>query len=350
MYFKDDTIRLTRAVPELQLPEHAEGNVTRVLPVEDGSGVEAKFYTGAGAVSATLPSDAFELALSHVGGSTSVFLALGKPLAETIEPAMHAMLDHDFQMREGLNVIRLHYNREDRFWKQQERIADPTGAHVVTSAHSWDGCVVAFSGPERYLLEFRLHGRWQPFVLLHQRFETYAEQCRRTAPAMSFLRVLLNLRAALDAHCCAAPIAGNWLMDESWDSLLQEPYFPDLFLIPLSKVPSQLPVLFRACPMQNEQAILTALPVKFAPHDDPIERTERELKLNRLRVCKALGEKAYDQMYETSASASAMYSDAKDAYHDAIRLAEELELKEESTALSKRLEHIKAVFRNQFSR
>jgi hypothetical protein len=64
---------------------------------------------------------------------------------------------------------------------------------------------------------------------------------------------------------------------------------------------------------------------------------------------KALGEKYYDRMYESSRGANHCYSNAKDAFSDAISLAAELEMKEEAEALSKRLEHIKAVFRNQFS-
>ena len=78
-------------------------------------------------------------------------------------------------------------------------------------------------------------------------------------------------------------------------------------------------------------------------------RTEAELKRNRLRQLQALGEKYYDSMYENSRGANRCYSNAKDAFSDAISLATELEMKEEAKALSKRLEHIKAVFRSQFS-
>ncbi len=97
--------------------------------------------------------------------------------------------------------------------------------------------------------------------------------------------------------------------------------------------------------------MLTALPVKFSPGEIGYEREERDLKLNALRACKALGEKAYDQMYDahSGSAATACYSDAKEAFYEAIRLADELELVQESAELSKRLEHIKAVFRSQFS-
>jgi hypothetical protein len=56
-------------------------------------------------------------------------------------------------------------------------------------------------------------------------------------------------------------------------------------------------------------------------------------------------------MYEASSGSAATgcYSDAKEAFHDAIREARELGLEAEARALEARLEHIKAVFRSQFS-
>ena len=140
-------------------------------------------------------------------------------------------------------------------------------------------------------------------------------------------------------------------MDESWNSLLQPPYFPDLFIIPEEKLPSPVPSPFRSQTLVDGRAIMTTLPVKFSPADDPVHRSERELKLDQLRACTALGEKAYDQMYDahSASHAGALYSDAKEAFYDAIRLASELGLSEESAALEKRLQHIKAVFRSQFA-
>jgi hypothetical protein len=63
----------------------------------------------------------------------------------------------------------------------------------------------------------------------------------------------------------------------------------------------------------------------------------------------ALGEKAYSDMYDvTSYSAGGYYSDAKAAFHDAIRTARDLELADEARALESRLAHIQEVFRSQF--
>ena len=64
----------------------------------------------------------------------------------------------------------------------------------------------------------------------------------------------------------------------------------------------------------------------------------------------ALGEKAYDDMYESHDQHAAMvcYCDAKDAYYDAIGLARKLGLGEEAGKLEERLLHIKAVYRSQF--
>jgi len=80
--------------------------------------------------------------------------------------------------------------------------------------------------------------------------------------------------------------------------------------------------------------------------------TEREEKLARMEALKAFAEQAYDDLYEkahSSSAATGYYSTAKEALHDAIRIANELGLTEESAKLIARLEHIKAVFRSQFT-
>jgi hypothetical protein len=84
---------------------------------------------------------------------------------------------------------------------------------------------------------------------------------------------------------------------------------------------------------------------------DMLDEAELKARLEQLAHLKAMGEKAYDDMYEahSPSSATACYSDAKERYYDAIGLANRLGLKEESEALSARLAHIKAVFRGQFT-
>ncbi len=81
------------------------------------------------------------------------------------------------------------------------------------------------------------------------------------------------------------------------------------------------------------------------------DETERASQLEQLERLKALGEKYYDDMYEahSSSGATACYSDAKECFHDAIGLARRLGMEEEVSSLEKRLAHIKAVFRGQFT-
>jgi len=78
---------------------------------------------------------------------------------------------------------------------------------------------------------------------------------------------------------------------------------------------------------------------------------EHDQWLARLVTCEKLGEGAYDAMCEAHSSSHAMacYSEAKEAFHDAVRAAEELGRAEKVAALRARLEHIKAVYRSQFS-
>ena len=354
MFYKGDSVRLVRGASESGLPQHAEGTVTNVRRDPGGSpvGAEVQFFVEGHSVVAELPLDALELVVTGAGGCSAVFWRLRKSTELLIHEAVSTMLgtpDQGFKMRQGLNLMQLIYDQQNRFWRKGERFSHESGDDVMAAGSGWDGCVVAFSGRQRFELEFRLRGRRLPYVFLHQRWETYNEQRLTTHPAMTLLRILLNLCQALGADCCAIPVAGNWLMDEDWDSLLRQPYFPDLFIIPESSLPAELPTLFRSQRLLPAGAILTTLPVKFAPMDDSIQRTERELKLDQLRACKAIGEKAYDQIYETHGSTTGLYSDAKEAFYDAIRVARELGLAEDVKELEKRLAHIKAVFRSQFS-
>ena len=81
------------------------------------------------------------------------------------------------------------------------------------------------------------------------------------------------------------------------------------------------------------------------------EDEERTAKLANLMNYKAEGEKAYDEMYEAHSfgHAGACYSDAKEFFYEAIKLAEELGMVNEAASITKRLEHIKSVFRSRFA-
>ena len=61
-----------------------------------------------------------------------------------------------------------------------------------------------------------------------------------------------------------------------------------------------------------------------------------------------LGEKAYSEMYETSFPAGC-WSEVKDCFAAAIASAKAEGLTEEVKRLEARLEHIRAVYRSQFS-
>jgi hypothetical protein len=70
-----------------------------------------------------------------------------------------------------------------------------------------------------------------------------------------------------------------------------------------------------------------------------------------LHRLEAAAEAAYDAMYDAGSpsGATAFYSDAKEALVDAIALARRIGHSEDATRLEARLEHIKAVFRSQFT-
>jgi hypothetical protein len=71
----------------------------------------------------------------------------------------------------------------------------------------------------------------------------------------------------------------------------------------------------------------------------------------RLSWLEAQAEKAFDALYDArpGSATAGLYSDAKEFLNDAIALARRLGLAEEAERLSRRLDHIKAVFREQFS-
>jgi hypothetical protein len=350
--YPGETVRLLRELPESALPQYTEGSVVSVLQDTGGEplAAEVRFYRDEGALTAKVPFADMELVISRsMLDKTAVFWALDGPPEKVVAAAMHSVLDGGFLMREGMNVARLYYDRDDRWWKWGEKITDPTGAVVVASAPAWDGCVVAFSGRHRFHLEFRLQGRGDAVLLLHEREAAYADQACNTEPAMAMARVLMNLCASVGARYCAFPVADPWLWDEDWKSLLRAPLYPDFFLLPEAELPQSVPEPSRAIRLTEKRFMWTSLPVKAAPSDPPIRRSERDLKLDRLRQAKALGEKYYDQMYESRHGTTGLYSNAKDTFRDAIGLANELGMKEEAEALSKRLDNIKGVFRSQFS-
>jgi hypothetical protein len=82
------------------------------------------------------------------------------------------------------------------------------------------------------------------------------------------------------------------------------------------------------------------------PHESEIDAQLRQLK-----ELEAEGEKNYDDLYRSRSDyeATVCYSGAKEAFYDAISLAHKLGLKKDSDRLTRRLDHIKAVFRSQFS-
>lgn len=351
MFYNGDKVRLLRELPESALPQFKEGTVAGVtLPAEgEDRTVEVRFYRNGEAVTISLPFADVELVIEQsLLFRTAVFWALQEPRDKLIELAVNSLLDSSFLMRDGLNVARLHYDRDDRWWKWGEKMMDPTGALAVTSATAWDGCVVAFSGRQRFHLEFRLRGRGDPVIFLHERDAAYAEQIKATESAMSLARVLMNLSSVVGARYCAFPVADPWLQDEDWQSLMRPPVYPDVFMLPETALPEGLPN-FRGIRLTENRAVWTSLPMKGSPLEVAFHRSDEELTRNRLRQLHALGEKYYDQMYESRHGANGCYSSAKDAFYDAIGLANELGMKEEAEALSKRLAHIKAVFRSQFT-
>jgi hypothetical protein len=349
--YPGETIRLLRDLPESGLPRYFEASVAGVCRNEQGevTTVEIQFYRDSHLMKAQVALEAVELVVASSSlEQTAVLWEIEKPPEKLMEAAMHSMLDSGFLMRDGLNVARLHYDRDERWWKWGEKLVDATGAQVVAASSAWDGCVVAFSGRQRFHLEFRMQGRRGPVMMLHERTSTYLEQARSTAPAMALLRILAGLCGAARAGYCAFPVASPWLLDEDWKSLLRPPLYPDLLLMPENELPAGVSAPFRVMKLTGERAILTTLPVKGSPTEIGFERSERDLKLDYLRKCNALGEKYYDQMYETRFGTTGLYSDAKDAFRDAIAATNELGLKAEAETLEKRLEHIKAVFRSQF--
>ena len=78
------------------------------------------------------------------------------------------------------------------------------------------------------------------------------------------------------------------------------------------------------------------------------QRITEEQKAS-LAALVAQAEQAYDAMYEAPHGTSGHYSDAKEFYGEAISFAEVLGLKDKADEMRRRLAHIKAVYRSQFT-
>jgi hypothetical protein len=352
MFIPGETACLLHDIPEADLSKGAQCEVMRLIADDQGVAVtaEIKHYAGGNARTATVPIAALEPVLSSsTEQRTAVLWDLNKPPGEFMPAAINSLLERGLSMRAGRNVARLHYDHQERWWKRDEPHAGAVPLDTQTIARHWHACIVAFSSAERNHLEFRLKGRGAACVLLHEREEAYAEQARRPAAATDLARVLMNLADAVGARYCAFPVADPWLMDEDWPALLRAPYYPDFFLLPGSALPMDFPEPFRSARLTHDRVMVTALPVKFAPHDELPAPGEREHNLAVLRKAHALGEKYYDQLYEARGSTAGLYSDIKDAFLDAISAANALGLKEEAAVLEQRLENIKGVYRSQFS-
>ena len=327
-----------------------EGTVDQVVRSDDGRilGAEVRFYTQTGTITPVLSLEVLEPVLANARHRTAVFWELRKPLQQIVESAMRVMFARGLAMDAGLNVVRLHYISNDKWWRWGEPISDATGAEVLAASSAWDGIAIAFSGWEGFQLEFRPVGP-RPALFLHERDGAFQKQSCETYYAMEFLRLLLELCEASDAEYCAFPVDLAWLMEGNWSSLLAEPLYPDFLLLPKGRQLNSSDSSFRHIQLTDGRTIVTTMPMKSSPHETPASRSDRDLQLSQLRKLKALGEKYYDQMYDARTGLSGLYANMKDAFRDAIALSSELGLAEESRKLGERLEHIKAVFRSQFS-
>lgn len=106
--------------------------------------------------------------------------------------------------------------------------------------------------------------------------------------------------------------------------------------------------------MDLKRLLLSFLPArKAAPQPtpappQPLPAFEQMEPLQKLKQFERWGEEAYTRMYDAFRP-SGDYSEAKENFYMAIQLAQELGREDEVRRLEKRLEHIKDVFRSQFS-
>jgi hypothetical protein len=71
-------------------------------------------------------------------------------------------------------------------------------------------------------------------------------------------------------------------------------------------------------------------------------------ELRRMAELEALGEKAYDEMYETS-SPTGLFGEVKECFALAIEAAGRAGRPDEAARLAKRLDHCREVYRKHFS-
>ncbi len=83
-----------------------------------------------------------------------------------------------------------------------------------------------------------------------------------------------------------------------------------------------------------------------AEEPEPPESDQEDYE--RLKALEALAEEAYSEMYDAR-SPTGCYSSAKEALRDAIALADRMGRQLDVERLQKRLQHIKDVFRHQFT-
>jgi hypothetical protein len=85
----------------------------------------------------------------------------------------------------------------------------------------------------------------------------------------------------------------------------------------------------------------------MSDQEEPFAMTDEE----RLAWFEAQAEKAYDEMYDAHSpgDATARYSDTKEFFRSAIMVAEQLGKPDVAERLGRRLAHVKAVFRSQFT-
>lgn len=352
MFYPDDKVRLLQDLEEEGLKKGQECQV--VSAKTDGAGnselIEVKFYAGGSSRQIWLPAGhVFSVLSKSSEQRTAVFWSLEKDKEKLIGDCLNAMMDRGWEMMSGLNSVALHYDRSERWWKWGDPVSDPAGAHIAAAGAQYDGCIAAFSGRERFHLEFRLGGRTGAHVLLHEHDDAYWDQAGSTAAATRLAGLLIELYAAADAKYCAFPVADPWLYDEDWNSLFRHPYYPDFFLLPEPMELSNLPSEFRKGVLTSGRAILTTLPMKFHPDEELPKPGERDRQLSSMRKCASLGEKYYDQLYETRLNKTGLYSSMKDALIDAISTARQLGFTEYAASLDKRLDHCKSVFRSQFT-